>query len=459
MRRGAKPRPDILGLVILSAVLVFAAASQAAPYDFEFTADIFAVEDTLWAPEDFALVIQNTGTTADTIDLVVTKTAPTGWSTGLCISGMCIGNSGHVVLGPGETEDLSVLVFNRGLPEMGLAHITGTMRGDPGVTKTETFAVFILVPSILLVDDDAGAGYETYMNAALDSAGYDAHVWDADARGRPGSARLMSYREVLWTTADGDASYLTSGDEQDLMAFLDGGGNLCLASMGFLSSRGGPTTFTADYLHIDSWTDDVGGAVMVGVPGSPIGDGMNLDVTGGPFAADGTDGTSDNTFPAESFFDIAAGDTTGIGVDENGHKVVFLTFPFECVPVGDPDPDNQKTLMARIMDWFDPPVAGVDQQGFARDAIVLGQNSPNPFTGSTRITFAVARGGRDAGIEIYDVKGRVVRTLAAGTISGAEASAIWDGKDNAGKPVASGVYFYRVSTGGPQGFKKMVLLE
>jgi hypothetical protein len=196
------------------------------------------------------------------------------------------------------------------------------------------------------------------------------------------------------------------------------------------------------------------------VSGSPIGDGMNLDMTGGPFSASETDGTEGFGGPgADSFFESAAGDTTGIGVDEDGHKVVFLAFPFEDVPVSGADPDNQKTLMARIMDWFDPPVAGIDDKGFGGDTVVLGQNSPNPFTGSTFITFAVPGESRDAGVEIYDVHGRVIRTITAGPGNGAQASVVWDGKDTAGKRVASGVYFYRVNTGGSHAIKKMVLLE
>jgi hypothetical protein len=460
MRQRIRARSLEVGWAVLGAAFLWASATVGAPYDFEFTASLFAVEDTLWAPEEFDLVIENTGTMTDTIDLVVTKTTPPGWSTGLCIAGKCIGNSGYVVLGPGGTEDLSILVFNRGMPEMGLAHITGTMRGDPGVTKMETFATFILVPSILLVDDDAGGTYETYMDAALDSAGYDAHVWDADARGRPGALRLASYREVLWTTADGDASYLTSGDEDDMMTYLDGGGNLCLASMGFLSSRGGATTFTTDYLQLASWTNDVGGTTMLGVPGSPVGDGMNLDLSGGPFSSSGTDGIEGFGGPgADSFFESAAGDTTGIGVDDNGHKLVFLSFPFEGVPVGGADPDNQKTLMERIMDWFDPPVAGIDGRDLEESNAFLGQNSPNPFTGSTRIAFAVPRDARDAGIDIYDVQGRLIRTLGSGPGSGIQASVVWDGKDSSGRSVASGLYFYKMNTDGSPAMKKMVLLK
>jgi hypothetical protein len=447
----------VLVSVALAVAILTASAGICAPYDFEFTADTYANEDTLWGPQEFYLVIENTGTNLDTIDLLVTVDAPTGWSGMLCIDGRCVGAAGEVILAPTGTENLSVLVFNRGMPEMGLGIITGTMRTG-GVVKDEVFAAFISVPSILLVDDDAGATYETYMDAALDSAGYDAHVWDADARGRPGAARLASYRELLWTTADGDASYLTSSDEDDIMAFLDGGGNLCLASMGFLSSRGGPTTFTTDYLHLSSWTDDVGASTMIGIPGTPIGDGMTLDLTGGPFTAGGTDGFPPGGFPAESFFAIGAGDTAGLGVDENGHRLVFLSFPFEAVPVAGADPDNQKTLMARIMDWFDPPVAGITGRSPDDNRAILRQNSPNPFTGSTNIAFSVPGTAAGTSLEIYDVEGRLVRSLAAGYSAADEASVVWDGNDTAGHRVAAGVYFYRLS-GGQGVVKKMVLLE
>jgi hypothetical protein len=458
MKQQVVVKKSLVCLGVLAAALSWVSVAVAAQYDFEFTADVYADEDTLWAPEYYDLLIRNTGTTADTIDLVVTKEAPPGWSAGLCIHGMCIGTTGWVYLGPNETEDLSVQVYNRGVAEMGLANITGTMRaGD--VTKEETFATFILVPSILLVDDDAGGTYETYMDAALDSAGYDAHVWDAAARGRPGAARLASYREVLWTTADGSASYLTGGDEQDMMTYLDGGGNLCLASMGFLSSRGGTTPLITDYLHLGSWTNDIGAGTMLGVTGSAVGDGMSLDLTGGPFSADGTDGAGLPTLPAESFFATAGGETTGVGVDEDGHKVVFLSFPFECVPVNGADPDNQKTLMTRIMDWFAPPVAGIDERRAATGTMALGQNLPNPFAGSTCISFVVPGAGVRADIEIYDVAGRLVRTLAIDPSLGPEASVVWDGKDAGGRRAASGVYFYRLNTGKVSALRKMVLLE
>ena len=106
----------------------------------------------------------------------------------------------------------------------------------------------------------------------------------------------------------------------------------------------------------------------------------------------------------------------------------------------------------------DPPVAGIRDQSFEGDVAVLGQNSPNPFTGSTCIAFAVPRGSRHVDVEIYNVNGQVVRTLAVDASSEAETSVVWDGKDTAGSRVASGVYFYRLNPGSGV-FRKMVLLE
>jgi hypothetical protein len=443
---------------ILGAALLSASVAAAAKYDFEFTVDVYAREDTLWAPEYYDLVIQNTGTNVDTVDLVVTQNAPPGWIASLCIGGRCIGTTGLVALGPGETEDLAVLAYNRGVPEMGLASITGTMRAG-GVTRTETFATFIAVPSIMLVDDDADQSYETYMKAALDSVGYDAYVWDAAGLGRPGAKRLTSFREVLWTTADGDAGYFTEADEADLVAFLDGGGNLFLASMGLLSSRLGTTSFLTDYLHLDSWADDVDGDTMTGITASRIADGMSLYLGEGPFGAGGTDGMSVSAVPPAAVdFTNAYGDTTGIRVEENGHKLVFLSFPFECISTSGAFPDNQKTLMARVIDWFDPPVAGVEGPGPAGGAGVTAWNSPNPFSGTTRIVFSAPPAGGDVRVEIYDIRGRLVRSLGIEGALGAEAYAVWDGKDASGRPVSPGVYFYGLGRG-TSVFKKMVMVD
>jgi flagellar hook assembly protein FlgD len=69
---------------------------------------------------------------------------------------------------------------------------------------------------------------------------------------------------------------------------------------------------------------------------------------------------------------------------------------------------------------------------------------PNPFNPSTTIRFDLARTGY-ASLEVYDLSGRHVRTLDSGYLSAGQHWALWNGQDEHGKTVASGVYFLRLS--------------
>jgi flagellar hook assembly protein FlgD len=83
---------------------------------------------------------------------------------------------------------------------------------------------------------------------------------------------------------------------------------------------------------------------------------------------------------------------------------------------------------------------------------------PNPFNPTTTIQYALASQGK-VEINIYDVAGRLVEELANGTEVAGPHSAVWNGTDRRGSPVASGVYFVRMVTNGQLFTKKMVLLK
>jgi len=90
--------------------------------------------------------------------------------------------------------------------------------------------------------------------------------------------------------------------------------------------------------------------------------------------------------------------------------------------------------------------------------VTLGQNYPNPFNPVTTIRFSLPRSG-DATLNVYDVTGRLVRTLIDGPRQAGIQTEDWNGTDNAGQPVASGVYFYRLTFGNFVQNKKMTLLK
>jgi hypothetical protein len=87
-------------------------------------------------------------------------------------------------------------------------------------------------------------------------------------------------------------------------------------------------------------------------------------------------------------------------------------------------------------------------------------NYPNPFNPSTQIGFALQEPA-NAYLSVYDVKGRLVRHLLTGEMTPAEQviRITWDGKDEFGKHVGSGVYFYRLKAGHKDYVRKMLLIK
>jgi hypothetical protein len=92
-------------------------------------------------------------------------------------------------------------------------------------------------------------------------------------------------------------------------------------------------------------------------------------------------------------------------------------------------------------------------------AFALHQNVPNPFNPTTVIRYGVPEWGGDVTLRIYDVSGRLVRTLVDGTEGPGVKTVTWDGRNDRGQTVSSGVYFYRMTAPGFEMTQKMVLLQ
>jgi hypothetical protein len=101
-----------------------------------------------------------------------------------------------------------------------------------------------------------------------------------------------------------------------------------------------------------------------------------------------------------------------------------------------------------------PPIAVPETS-----SIRLGQNFPNPFNPRTTIQFTLAA-PVPVLLEIYDAAGRRVRRLIDGRlmIKGSHQVA-WDGRDDMGRALAAGVYFYRLDAGDFKETMRMVLVK
>jgi len=88
----------------------------------------------------------------------------------------------------------------------------------------------------------------------------------------------------------------------------------------------------------------------------------------------------------------------------------------------------------------------------------LAQNHPNPFNPQTQVSFSLDRAGL-ATLRVFDTRGRLVRTLVNEDLAAGQHEITWSGDDQHGRPVASGVYFYRLESGGQQAGRRMLLVK
>ena len=93
-----------------------------------------------------------------------------------------------------------------------------------------------------------------------------------------------------------------------------------------------------------------------------------------------------------------------------------------------------------------------------QNAILFARNYPNPFNPSTTISYSL---GRDAevSLDIYNVRGQLVRRLVREAQSAGNHSIVWDGKDSSGRESASGFYFYRLRAGNERYSSKILMMK
>jgi hypothetical protein len=100
---------------------------------------------------------------------------------------------------------------------------------------------------------------------------------------------------------------------------------------------------------------------------------------------------------------------------------------------------------------------GVDQIAPATSEIY--KNYPNPFNPSTTISFTVPQSST-VSLSVYDLSGRLIRSLLSDeSVDQGRHEVVWSGQDERGGSVPSGVYFYRLETGGLSQTKRMSLVR
>ena len=129
---------------------------------------------------------------------------------------------------------------------------------------------------------------------------------------------------------------------------------------------------------------------------------------------------------------------------------------------------NGVTITETIRDGYDFKLIAGDAQYVSEKSnqilddipseFSLEQNYPNPFNPITNMNFELPRSGRVM-LTIYNVRGQVVKTIMNENLSYGYHTATWQGRDNQGRSVASGVYFSELQASGIRKMRKMILLK
>ncbi|MDY0127006.1 MAG: FlgD immunoglobulin-like domain containing protein [Candidatus Cloacimonadaceae bacterium] len=108
--------------------------------------------------------------------------------------------------------------------------------------------------------------------------------------------------------------------------------------------------------------------------------------------------------------------------------------------------------------YFEIKLTQDDMEDIVPPEFSLKQNYPNPFNPSTTIRYSLPETAR-VHLDIYNLKGQLVKTLINSEMESGPHSVVWNGKDSNNQAVASGVYFYRISSPNNTQTKRMLLMK
>lgn len=158
-----------------------------------------------------------------------------------------------------------------------------------------------------------------------------------------------------------------------------------------------------------------------------------------------------------------------VGVHKEGtnFKTVFWSVDWLALSFYNPADTSSKyhwgltdvgNLLGNVLDWFGAPKLGTKEEATLPKAYSLKQNFPNPFNPTTAIEYALPVKGL-VKLTIYNMLGQEVRTLVNTAQEANTYRVVWNGLDNHGKMVPSGIYFYTITANNFSATKKMVFLK
>jgi M6 family metalloprotease-like protein len=324
-------------------------------------------------------------------------------------------------------------------------------------------------PTLLLVMDDGDDDYSSYYRAALDSLAVPYAMSDVYQSGSPADS-LEPFDTLIWFTGRATEDILSQEEQDSLRSFVELGGDLFISGQNVaedLSANG--EDFLEEVLGVTYGSNSFD-PILNGVQTNQVGEDLVMIVTAGSGGANNQT-SRDVLIPvagtqAAVVYDTTTGVVGGVTryTNPTDSRVVFFGFGFESINRSNPSDSTQVTrleVMENVIDFLMGEVgigdAGSGSANLPR-AFTLSQNYPNPFNPMTTISFTVP-GRNKVTLDVYDLRGRRVRGLLDKFVMPGYYSVQWDGRDDSGRKMASGVYFYRLEAGEEVLTRRMLLVK
>lgn len=333
---------------------------------------------------------------------------------------------------------------------------------DLGAAGRDTFDLDLGPVRLLLVDDDGVASHEAWAAEALDRLGYRYHRWSVRLQGPAGAELLQRYQTVVYHVGSmGTISPWDGGVEQQaLRDYLDTGGRLLVYGNDVVSSLwesgdAASRQFCRDYLRCTyQGRVSVDPTLFVsGAAGDPVSDGLALTLNGPDSATDQQMIEQIQPEPGSvGVFTHAPG--CEVAVRHVGNfRLVLLAFGLEGVS----GQAEQTELMRRCLTWLNdgsPTSAPLPE---SHGALLRGVR-PNPFNARAEIALRLPLPG-SVSVRVHDARGRQVCSLQEGHLAAGEQTLVWDGRDDRGEPVASGLYLVQLISGTHRESAKLAVIK
>ena len=322
-----------------------------------------------------------------------------------------------------------------------------------GYEQDFSFQMMIGVAPIVVVDDDQGEDYETYITESLDEIYALYEVYDMNTMMT--SLDLSNEHEVvIWITGDDATNTLTTIDIAYLSNFIDNGGTLILSGQN-INEDIGNTAFFTDYLLCAPNYNTLNFLSLTGVAGNPISEGMSLLLVGTSGAGNQTSPSSVNPQGiAQSLFVYPNGEVGGVNYADPATQshVVYLAFGMEAI--FGLSGTSRADLLTAVFEWAEMPVAVEnDDPALLPDEFVMENIAPNPFNNSAMVKFRLPHRTK-LKVSAYNVLGKEVAVLADELFTPGSHTVAWDASG-----LSSGIYIVRLTGNGIDFSQKAILMK